>query len=506
MMRRGVRSMAILATLLTLLSSFTYNIAITRKIPTVGLGLLSLLNATIAFSVLPTALINFAYPRLTARDNGLNMMAAINVSSIFYLVTLALTVAYLAGVWSKIGPYAWLVLTIAVLSEITSYLQSITNSVLMVKDRSRFVITSIIQSITKFVAIPVIMVLKWTVEAILWSTFFIVFIPSLYAFIYSLRYNVHVHDTRRYLREVLSASWVPLMGYAINSFRSLDAMFIGIFGYAQLGIWYVIFILSKPFGYSGTLVNVTYGELLERGRLSIIYRDFLIILLITTYVALALTFFPGIYVNLVRPSMRNEIDLLVLPILLLAVNGVLGNVNQFISNVMQGIDKRDIENAREIRPGVYLRSLVLHTHLAELAFTIVYLSTMIPLILLFKGLGFTYYAVIGALVSSLLANITALSFRIVKLGNFKSVFNGRALILDYALPSLLSIIVLLFIARVMRLTLYPSIIISLIQVIIVSLITLVIYFGITMAVSRNVRNLIIILIRRIMGTITASQP
>ena len=505
-MRRGVRSMAILATLLTLLSSFTYNIAITRKIPTVGLGLLSLLNATIAFSVLPTALINFAYPRLTARDNGLNMVAAINVSSIFYLVTLALTVAYLAGVWSKIGPYAWLVLTIAVLSEITSYLQSITNSVLMVKDRGRFVITSIIQSITKFAAIPVIMVLKWTVEAILWSTFFIVFIPSLYAFIYSLRYNVHVHDTHRYLREVLSASWVPLMGYAINSFRSLDAMFIGLFGYAQLGIWYVIFILSKPFGYSGTLVNVTYGELLERGKLGIIYRDFLIVLLITTYVALALTFFPGIYVNLVRPSMRGEIDLLVLPIVLLALNSVLGNVNQFISNVMQGIDRRDIESASEIRPGVYLRSLVLHTHLAELAFTIVYLSTMIPLILLFKGLGFVYYAVIGALVSSLLANIAALGFRLVKLGGLKSILNGRALMRDYALPSLLSIIVLSLIIHAVRFTLYPSIIISLIQVIIVSLITLAVYFGIAMVVSRNVRSLTIILIRRIVDTITASQP
>ncbi len=95
--------MAVLASLLALLSSFTYNIAITRKIPTAGLGLLSLLNATIAFSNLPTALISFAYPRLTARDNGLNIIAAVNVSSIFYLVTLALTIAYLASVWTKMG-------------------------------------------------------------------------------------------------------------------------------------------------------------------------------------------------------------------------------------------------------------------------------------------------------------------------------------------------------------------------------------------------------------------
>ncbi|MGC9178955.1 MAG: hypothetical protein ACP5GZ_01970 [Vulcanisaeta sp.] len=505
-MARSIRTIAVLASLLALLSSFTYNIAITRKIPTVGLGLLSLLNATIVFSTLPTALISFAYPRLTARDNGLNIMAAINVSSIFYLITFVLTIAYLASVWSEMGPYAWLVLIIAVLSEITSYLQSITNSILMVKNRGRFVVTSIIQSITKFIAIPVIMVLGWTIEVILWSTFFIVIIPSLYAFIYSLRYNIHVHNTHRYLREVLSASWIPLMGYAINSFRSLDAMFIGIFGYAQLGIWYVIFILSKPFGYSSTLINVTYGELLERGKLSIIYRDLLILLLITTYVALALSFFPGIYINLVRPSLRSEINLLVLPVILLAVNSVLGNVNQFISNVMQGVDKRDIQDTREIRPSIYLRSLILHTHLAELIFTIAYLSTMIPSILLFRDLGFTYYAVIGALVSSLFANTAALGFRFVKLGSLKSMLNGRALILDYAIPSLLSIIVLMLIVHVIRFTLYTSIIISLIQVVIVSLITLIIYFGIAMVVSRNVRSLMIILIRRIIGTITASQP
>ncbi|ADY02341.1 hypothetical protein VMUT_2144 [Vulcanisaeta moutnovskia 768-28] len=504
-MARGTRMMAVLASLLALLSSFTYNIAITRKIPTAGLGLLSLLNATIAFSTLPTALIGFAYPRLTARDNGLNITAAINVSTIFYLITLVLTIAYLMGVWTKMGAYAFLVLIIAILSEITSYIQTITNSILMIKNRGRFIITSIIQSITKFIVIPVILFLGWTVQAVLWSSFFIVFIPSLYAFICSLRYHVNVYNTRRYFREVISASWVPLMGYAINSFRSLDAMFIGIFGYAQLSTWYVIFILSKPFGYSNTLVNVTYGELLERGRPNIIYRDFLIILLITTYVALSLTLFPGVYINLVRPSIRNEISLLVLPIVLLAINSVLGNVNQFISNVMQGIDKRDIESNHEIRPGIYLRSLILHTHLAELVFTIVYLSTMVPLILLFRDLGFTYYAVIGALLSSLLANISALGFRFIRLGSIKSIFNGRVMLLDYALPSLLSIIVLILIVHVIRFTLYTSIIISLVQVVIASLITLVIYFGIAVIISRNVRDLVMILIRKIIGTITASQ-
>lgn len=505
-MARSVRTLAVFASLLALLSSFTYNIAITRKIPTVGLGLLSLLNAAAAFSALPTALIGFTYPRLTARDKGLNIKAALGVSSILYLVTLALTAGYLISVWSEMGNYALLIFTIATLSEVTVYLQTVTNSVLMVKDRSRFIITSIIQSIMKFMFIPVIMFMGWTIAAVLWSSFFIAIIPSVYAFLYTLRFHVDVHNVRRYLREVINSSWVPLMGYAINSFRSLDAMFIGIFGYAQLGVWYVIFILSKPFGYGNAIVNVTYGELLERNRLSIIYRDLLIILFITTYAALALTLFPSVYLNLIRPGMRGEFSLLVLPIVLLAINSVLGNVNQFISNVMQGIDKRDIEGNSEIRPGVYLRSLVLHTHLAELMFTIVYLSTMIPLILLFKGLGFVYYAVIGALISSLLANLVALGFRFTKFGVFRTVFKGRDFLIDYVAPLIASIAILIPITRIIRFTLYSSVIISLVQALIVSVITLAVYAGISMLISRNVRIMITILIRRMLGAVTISQP
>ena len=498
--------MAVLASLLALLSSFAYNIAITRKIPTAGLGLLSLLNASIVFSLLPTALLNFAYPRLTARDGGLNLRAALIVSSIFYAITTVLTIGYLISVWSKMGQYALLVLVIALMSEITYYVQSVTNSVLMVKDRSRFLITSIVQSIVKILVIPAIMLLGWSISAVLWSSFIIVFIPTLLAFIYTFRFHVNLHSASRYLREVVSASWVPLMGYAINSFRSLDAMFIGLLGYAQLGIWYVIFILSKPLGYGNTLVNVTYGELLERNKLSIIYRDFLIILFTSTYVAIALSVFPGVYINLVRPSMRNEINLLILPVVLMVANAVLGNVNQFISNVMQGIDKRDITSGSEIRPRVYLRSLILYTHLAELVFTAVYLSTMIPLILLFKSFSITYYAVVGALVSSLLANISALGFRFIKIGSVKGVLNGKGLIRDYALPSLISILVLIVIRRLMPITLYPSILSSLAQVFVISLLVLVIYLGVSMSISRNIRVIIMVLVRRFIKAIITSQP
>lgn len=114
------------------------------------------------------------------------------------------------------GNYALLIFTIATLSEVTVYLQTVTNSVLMVKDRSRFIITSIIQSIMKFMFIPVIMFMGWTIAAVLWSSFFIAIIPSVYAFLYTLRFHVDVHNVRRYLREVINSSWVPLMAMPLT--------------------------------------------------------------------------------------------------------------------------------------------------------------------------------------------------------------------------------------------------------------------------------------------------
>ncbi|MFP3216925.1 MAG: hypothetical protein RXP99_06500 [Vulcanisaeta sp.] len=497
---RHVRLMTVMSSLLSLLSSFVYNIAITRKIPTVGLGLLSLLNASVAFSLLPTAILGFIYPRLVARDGGLNINAALGVSSIFYLMTMFMTIAYLMTVWAVMGRYAYLVLAVALLSEGTYYLQSVTNSILMVKDRGRFVISSILQSITKFTVIPVIMLFHWSVESILWSSFIIVFIPTLYAFIYALRFNLGIHGVRRYFREVINASWVPIMGYAMNSFRSLDAMFIGILGYAQLGVWYVIFILSKPLGYGASIVNITYGELLERGKVDVVYRDLLILLFISTYAALALSLFPGVFLNLVRPGLRSEFTSLALPVVLMAMSGVLGNVNQFISNVMQGVDKRDISNDY-VRPGVYLGSLILYTHLAELAFTVVYLATMVPLILLFKYLGFTYYAIIGALVSSLLANITALLFRLNRLRNLKSILNGRGLLRDYLSPLAVSLAALFIIRHYWAIELAPSIYTSLIQVAEVSVIVLLIYVAASLLASSTMRRLMREIMSRILKVI-----
>ncbi len=493
--------MAITASLLSLVSGLVYNIAITRKIPTAGLGLLSLLNAALAFSLLPTALTGFVFPRVTARDGALNITAAIAVSLMLYLATAVLTVAYLASVWGKMGTYAWLVLSVALASEVVYYVQSITNSILMVKNRGAFITASITQSITKLLVIPVIMFLGWSIPAVLWSSVFITVVPTVYALVRSLGFHARLRGAVAYLRDLVNASWVPLMGYAINSFRSLDAMFIGLLGYGQLGIWYVLFILSKPFSFSSTLVSVTYGELLERDRWGIVYRDLLLVLVTSTYTAITLTVFAPVFLNLVRPSMEGSFNLLITPVALAMVSNVMGNANQFLSNVMQGIDKRDILE-ESIRARSYLGSLVLYAHLAELVFTVVYLTTMVPLILVLRGLSIPYYAINGALISSLMANTAAIAFRLNRLGSSRSLFKGRDLVIDYVAPTGIALAVLLSVSRLLSIHLIPSIWVSLVQVVEVSLMSAVVYIA-ALAVSRNNRGLIKYVLRRVIeGLIT----
>ncbi|WP_243680102.1 hypothetical protein [Vulcanisaeta souniana] len=101
----------------------------------------------------------------------------------------------------------------------------------------------------------------------------------------------------------------------------------------------------------------------------------------------------------------------------------------------------------------------------------------------------------------------ALGFRFTKFGVFRTVFKGRDFLIDYVAPLIASIAILIPITRIIRFTLYSSVIISLVQALIVSVITLAVYAGISMLISRNVRIMITILIRRMLGgAVTISQP
>ncbi|MFB6490187.1 MAG: hypothetical protein TU35_002885 [Thermoproteus sp. AZ2] len=493
---RHVRLLGLATTLISLVASLIYNIAITRKLSIDDLGLLTLLNAATAFSLLPNAVLSFVFPRIAARDSGLSMRASAEVSALFFSASAAMTAGYLAITWGEMGPRAPLVLAAALASELVTYTYSVAGSVLIVKDRGRFVFSNLAQAAAKLIAVPALWLLKWSIEAVLWSSVAITAAPAAYSLVYAMRYAAP-GAFKRYLRDVVNAAWVPLLGYAINSFRSLDASIIGLFGaLGQLGVWFTLFILSKPYGFSSVLMNITYGELLERGK-SRVYEDLLVVLSVSTTISLSYIFFEPLFVNFLRPRDPQLISALLVPIALWSATNILGTLNQFISNVMQGVDKRDIE-AEEIRARSYLGSLVLYAHLAELLFTVIYLASIAPLIYLFEKAGVELYAVQGVIVASLLGNIAAFLFRFTRAGGrLGGLIRLRWLTRDYLAPTAAASILLYVVSRVAELPLVPSAYVSLAEIALAVVATAAIYAAASYAISPNFRALSRLVARRL---------
>lgn len=487
-MARHLRLLGVLTSLATLATSFLYNLAITRKLPVEDLGLVTLLNASTAFSLLPNAVLGFALPRITARDGGLDLRAVLGATTALFAASAGLTLVYLAAVWGRLGGYGPLVASTALATELFTYISSVSSSVLMVKDRGRFLYSSLLQALTKLAVIGGIYAAKWSVAAVLWGSVIVTAAPALYGLYYASAYRAR-SSLRRYLREIAHASWVPLMGYALNSFRSLDAALIGVFGtLEQIGLWYVFFMLSKPYAFSSIISNVTYGELLE-GRERGLYKDLLMVMSLSTAISMTYIFFGPYYVNFLRPGQPQYIDQLFFSLVLWSIANVLGNLNYFLTNIMQGVDKRDIQ-AGEIRARSYIGSLVLYAHLAELVFTAVYLGSLIPLVELFKAAGAAYYAISGVVAASLSANAAALAFRLAVIDKRSKVVDWRLFLADYLPPLAASSALLYLISGLLRMPLSSSVLISLAEAAIAFLITAATYVGLSAALSRNFRDLL----------------
>lgn len=495
-MPRHLRLLGALTSLVTLAVSLLYNVAITRKLPIEDLGLVTLLNASTVFSLLPNAVLGFALPRITARDGGLDLKAVLGAVTLFFAASAGLTAGYLATVWGKLGASGLLVAATALASELFTYISSAASSVLMVKDRGRFVYSNLLQAAAKLAAIGVIYAAGWSVAAVLWSSVAITAVPALYGLRHAAKYYVP-SSLRRYLREIAHASWVPLMGYAINAFRSLDAAFIGVFGaLEQAGLWYVFFMLSKPYAFSTLISGITYGELLE-GRRGGLHKDLLMVMALSTIISLSYIFFEPYYVNFLRPGERQYVAALSLPLFLWSAANVIGNLNYFLTNIMQGVDRRDIQ-AGEIRARSYLGSLVLYAHLAELLFTAIYLGSIIPLVELSRRLGVEYYAIMGVVAASLLANAAALAFRLAMTERRSRVIDWRPFLADYLPPLAASSAVLYFVSRLLRMPLVSSVYISLAEVAAALSITAAVYVGLSAALSRNFRELLLAALRNLL--------
>jgi sensor histidine kinase YesM len=104
-------------------------------------------------------------------------------------------------------------------------------------------------------------------------------------------------------------------------------------------------------------------------------------------------------------------------------------------------------------------------------------------------------------VSSLLANVTALLFRLNRLGHLRTIFGGSNLLRDYLAPLIVSLALLLVVRHYWVIKLMPSIYISLVQVVEVSITVLLVYTAVSILISGTMRRLIREMMGRVLNVI-----
>ncbi len=247
-----------------------------------------------------------------AKDGSINVVAIMKLVGVFYVVSAAMSVAYLIPpLWGESGEYAYLLLTITLLTALTSYVQSVTGSVLLVKNRQAYVASSLVSSAAKLLVIPLIMLLDWSVYAVLWSTFLIVLSSASYSLAITIRFHKPSMDFKRLLKWSAGASWVSMMSSIADTISSLSTEVIGLLGsLIDLGgVWNVLRAIGRLFSMPNVIPSIMYGgELLERGgRLEVVYRDMLLSLFINTSIVLTVASFEPLIIDLLRP---NDLDLI----------------------------------------------------------------------------------------------------------------------------------------------------------------------------------------------------
>ena len=398
-----VRALAMASSLASLLASVIFSVAVTRKLPLIDVGLLNVFTAAVSLGTIPSSVISFASPRLAAkyRSAELGVLAA---SFLLSLAGVAMGAAYLLGMEARLaGQHFHLILLLSALSAFTSSLSSATAGSLVALDRPKMLYTTLVTAAVKLAAIYYIQASSWSLSSVLISSFIIYASGLAYSASALTPYLSRSMGFRRPLKELVSGSWVPLLGYASNNLRSLDTMFIAaVGGLLDNAIWQVIYMVGKLYGFVGNLINVSYGELLTREGGSRIYYDLLLVLFTSSAVSLAVVAFEPYVVEFLRPRDPYLIPELVAPIALWAAGNVLGSFSQYVSAVMQGMDRVDMGG--EISARTYLGSLVLRAHNAELIMTLAYLALIYPMMELARAMSLQLYAIYGVVLAGIWAS------------------------------------------------------------------------------------------------------
>ncbi|MDP7976717.1 MAG: hypothetical protein RAK25_06275, partial [TACK group archaeon] len=343
----------------------------------------------------------------------------------------------------------------------------------------------------------------WSLQSVMIASFVINFSGMLYALSSSMNYLKAEGSFRKTAKEFVSGSWVSLLGYASSNIKSIDSFVIAsIGGIFDNSLWQVLGVAGSAYSFRGMLFSITYGELLEqRERLKRIYMDFIFVLFTVTAVTLFIIFFEPEIIAFLRPTDTYLIGLLYAPIVLWALTSIVNTVSQYVSNVMQGVERVDFE--KEIELKTYWKSLVFYAHFAEFVSTVSYVALIVPMIFLLRTFSFSLYVIEGVLVANLIAVLLALFIRVKTFPGIKGYIKLRDFSVDYIAPLVTSSFVLFVIRKPLELALPPTVsaYVGLYRLIILFMAVVLVYTGISFALSRRMREIITLVIRRALSSL-----
>ncbi len=495
-----VRALALMSSALSIGASFLFSIAVTRKLPLEYLGLLNVFSAAIAIGSMPIGISSFMSARLVTKYRGIRS-ALVLISLVLGLIGAGISGGYLLGLRDRIPEnYLSLIAIFTFLSLLASSISVVFSSGLTVFNRPRFVYGSFISSTVKILAVAYIYVSGWTLYSVIVATFFISLSTSVYYSVGGLYLLRERGSIRRTAKEVLSGAWVSLLGYASSNLRSLDSFFIATLGGVYYNaLWQVLGVVGSAYSFRGTLVSITYGELLEvRERIRRIYLDFLIVMTAVTDVTLFIIFFEPNIMAFLRPQNLYLIGVMYVPLAMWAIMNLFNTASMYISNVMQGFERVDIE--REIEARTYWKSLIFYAHFAEFLATLFYVASIVPFMLALRAAGDALYVIEGAIAASWASVVLAIIIRVLRFPQLREQIRAKEVVKDLLAPALVSALVL-FLIRPPIITYLPPVTSAyrgLSELVLIFMITTGIYYSVSLLLSGRIRLVAGIIIRRVL--------
>jgi len=496
--RIRTRILAVLSSLLSIGASFVFAIAVTRKLPLEYLGVLNIYSASIVFGSLPVGIVSFMSPRLSAKYRAIQY-SLILVSFLFGVLGVLISAAFVFLIRFRIPSQIFSTLMVLTVLSITagSFSSAFTGG-LTVFNRERLVYSTLITSAVKLASVYYIMLSSWSLQSVMIASLVINLSGMMYAMLSTLNYLKPGGSFIRTAKEFISGSWVSLLGYASNNIKSIDSFAIAsIGGILDNSLWQVLNVTGSAYSFRITLFNITYGELLEqKERLKRIYLDFLFVLFTVTAVTLFIIFFEPEIMAFLRPENLYLIGVLYVPIIIWALTSVVNTVSQYISTVMQGVERVDF--GREIELKTYWRSLVFYAHFAEFVSTVSYVALIVPMITLLKAFSISLYVIEGVLAANLVAVLLALLIRIKTFSEIKSYIGLKDFSVDYIAPVTVSSVLLYFLRKPLEALFPPAVsaYTGLFRLIVLFVAVALVYSGISVALSKRMRQLIVSVIRR----------